>query len=72
VGRHRRLTEEIVRYVMAGIRVSPEVAEYPDRKKITAQARTDRRPANGCGSFTTSSPISGQQTVDTFATVLTA
>ena len=33
--------EEPVRYVVAGIRVSPEVAEYPDQKKITAQARTD-------------------------------
>ena len=31
----------IVRYVVAGIRVSPEVAEYPDLKKITAQARTN-------------------------------
>jgi len=36
----RNETEEIVRYVVAGIRVSPEVAEYPDLKKITAQART--------------------------------
>ena len=34
-------TDELVRYVVAGIRVSPEVAEYPDVKKITAQARTD-------------------------------
>jgi uncharacterized cupin superfamily protein len=37
----RNETEELVRYVVAGIRVSPEVAEYPDLKKITAQARTD-------------------------------
>ena len=37
----RNETEEAVRYVVAGIRVSPEVAEYPDVKKITAQARTD-------------------------------
>ena len=37
----RNETEEIVRYVVAGIRVSPEVAEYPDLKKITAQARTN-------------------------------
>jgi uncharacterized cupin superfamily protein len=36
----RNDTEEPVRYVVAGIRVSPEVAEYPDLKKITAQART--------------------------------
>ncbi|MDP9304038.1 MAG: cupin domain-containing protein [Actinomycetota bacterium] len=36
----RNETEEIARYVVAGIRVSPEVAEYPDLKKITAQART--------------------------------
>jgi uncharacterized cupin superfamily protein len=37
----RNETEELVRYVVAGIRVSPEVAEYPDLKKITAQARTN-------------------------------
>jgi len=36
----RNDTDEAVRYVVAGIRVSPEVAEYPDLKKITAQART--------------------------------
>ena len=36
----RNDTEEPVRYVVAGIRVSPEVAEYPDLKQITAQART--------------------------------
>ena len=28
------------RYIVAGIRVSPEVAEYPDLNQITAQART--------------------------------
>ena len=28
------------RFVVAGIRVSPEVAEYPDVNKVTAQART--------------------------------
>lgn len=37
----RNDTDEAVRYVVAGIRVSPEVAEYPDLGKITAQARTD-------------------------------
>jgi uncharacterized cupin superfamily protein len=37
----RNDTDDMVRYVVAGIRVSPEVAEYPDVKKITAQARTD-------------------------------
>ncbi len=36
----RNDTDEDTRYVVAGIRVSPEVAEYPDLKKITAQART--------------------------------
>jgi uncharacterized cupin superfamily protein len=36
----RNETDDLVRYVVAGIRVSPEVAEYPDLKKITAQART--------------------------------
>lgn len=37
----RNDTDELVRYLVAGIRVSPEVVEYPDDKKITAQARTD-------------------------------
>ena len=37
----RNETDELVRYVVVGIRVSPEVAEYPDLKKITAQARTN-------------------------------
>jgi uncharacterized cupin superfamily protein len=32
--------DEVVRFVVAGIRVSPEVAEYPDTHQITAQART--------------------------------
>lgn len=36
----RNDTGEAVGYVVAGIRVSPEVAEYPDTKQITAQART--------------------------------
>lgn len=36
----RNDTDDEVRYVVAGIRVSPEVAEYPDIGKITAQART--------------------------------
>jgi uncharacterized cupin superfamily protein len=36
----RNETEDPVRYVVAGIRVSPEVAEYPDLGQITAQART--------------------------------
>jgi len=33
-------TDEPVRYVMASTLRSPEVAEYPDLKQITAQART--------------------------------
>jgi uncharacterized cupin superfamily protein len=33
-------TDAAVRYVMASTRWSPEVVEYPDLKKITAQART--------------------------------
>ena len=37
----RNETDELVRFVVAGIRVSPEVVEYPDLRKITAQARTD-------------------------------
>ena len=37
----RNETDELVRYIVAGIRVSPEVVEYPDVRKITAQARTD-------------------------------
>ena len=36
----RNDTDGHVRYVVAGIRVSPEVAEYPDTRHITAQART--------------------------------
>lgn len=36
----RNDTDDAVRYLVAGIRVSPEVAEYPDTKQITAQART--------------------------------
>jgi len=37
----RNETEEVVRYVVAGIRVTPEVVEYPDTRQITAQARTE-------------------------------
>lgn len=37
----RNDTDEQVRFVVAGIRVSPEVVEYPDLKQITAQARTE-------------------------------
>jgi uncharacterized cupin superfamily protein len=37
----RNDTEEVVRYVVAGIRVTPEVVEYPDTRQITAQARTE-------------------------------
>ena len=37
----RNDTDEPTRYVVAGIRVSPEVAEYPDLRKLTAQARTE-------------------------------
>ncbi len=33
-------TDEPVRYLMASTLHSPEVAEYPDLKQITAQART--------------------------------
>jgi uncharacterized cupin superfamily protein len=36
----RNDTGEQVRFVVAGIRVSPEVVEYPDLKQITAQAHT--------------------------------
>jgi uncharacterized cupin superfamily protein len=36
----RNDTDEAVRYLVAGIRVSPEVVEYPETKQITAQART--------------------------------
>jgi uncharacterized cupin superfamily protein len=34
-------TDAPVRYLMASTLKSPEVAEYPDIKKITAQARTE-------------------------------
>ena len=33
-------TDELVRYLMASTLQSPEVAEYPDLKQITAQAQT--------------------------------
>jgi uncharacterized cupin superfamily protein len=36
----RNDTEVPVRYVVAGIRVTPEVVEYPDLNQITAQAGT--------------------------------
>jgi uncharacterized cupin superfamily protein len=36
----RNDTDEPVRYLVAGIRVSPEVVEYPDLKQLTAQSRT--------------------------------
>jgi uncharacterized cupin superfamily protein len=36
----RNDSDELVRYLVAGIRVSPEVVEYPDLGQITAQART--------------------------------
>ena len=36
----RNDTDEAVRFVVAGIRVSPEVVEYPDQHQITAQAPT--------------------------------
>jgi uncharacterized cupin superfamily protein len=35
----RNDTDAAVRYVMAGIRVSPEVVEYPDLNKVTGQSR---------------------------------
>ena len=35
----RNDTDEVVRYVVAGIRVSPEVVEYPDLKQVTGQSR---------------------------------
>ena len=35
----RNDTDEPVRYVMAGTRVSPEVVEYPDLKQITGQSK---------------------------------
>ena len=37
----RNDTSEPVRYIVAGIRVSPEVVEYPELQQVTAQARTD-------------------------------
>jgi uncharacterized cupin superfamily protein len=35
----RNDTGELVRYVVAGIRVSPEIAEYPDLKQVTGQSK---------------------------------
>ena len=36
----RNDTDDRVRFVVAGIRVSPEVVEYPDLRQVTAQAAT--------------------------------
>ena len=36
----RNDTDARARFVVAGIRVSPEVVEYPDMSKVTAQAST--------------------------------
>jgi len=35
----RNDTDEAVRYVVAGIRATPEIVEYPDLKKVTGQSR---------------------------------
>ncbi|MGH2998840.1 MAG: cupin domain-containing protein [Gaiellaceae bacterium] len=35
----RNDTDKQVRFVMTGIRVSPEVVEYPDLKQVTGQSR---------------------------------
>jgi uncharacterized cupin superfamily protein len=35
----RNDTEGPVRYLMAGVRVSPEIVEYPDLAKVTGQSR---------------------------------
>jgi uncharacterized cupin superfamily protein len=35
----RNDTDVPVRYIVAGIRVSPEIAEYPDLKQVTGQSR---------------------------------
>lgn len=35
----RNDTDEPVRYVVAGTRVSPEIVEYPDLKQLTGQSR---------------------------------
>lgn len=37
----RNDTDGVARFVVAGIRVSPEVVEYPDTQQITAQSRHD-------------------------------
>jgi len=35
----RNDTDQPVRYVMAGVRVTPEVVEYPDLKQVTGQSK---------------------------------
>jgi uncharacterized cupin superfamily protein len=35
----RNDTDEPVRYIVAGTRVSPEVVEYPDLKQVTGQSK---------------------------------
>jgi uncharacterized cupin superfamily protein len=45
----RNDTDEPVRYVVAGIRVSPEIVEYPDLGKVTAQSRFPSQRTDGRG-----------------------
>jgi len=35
----RNETEETVRYIVAGTRVSPEIVDYPDLKQVTGQSK---------------------------------
>jgi uncharacterized cupin superfamily protein len=35
----RNNSDETVRYIMAGTRVSPEIVDYPDRKQVTGQSK---------------------------------
>lgn len=55
----RNDTDEPVRYLVAGIRVSPEVVEYPDLKKLTAQGRT---PMQTGGALFVIHDVGGEET----------
>ena len=54
----RNDTDETVRYVVAGIRVSPEVVEYPDLKQLTAQSRL---PSQGGGRLFVIHDVGGEE-----------
>jgi len=43
----RNDTNDVVRYIVAGTRASPEVVEYPDLRQLTAQSRLASQTGDG-------------------------